>query len=90
MLSSLDIVQSQIDVLVANAGTYGPTDATGADEARAWLERERVANHLGDLGYLGNEQEVVDDRNSRREITAAYYRRNSNRIRALRTMAAAG
>lgn len=39
------------------------------------------------LGYLGNEQEVVDDRNSRREITATYYRRNSNRIRALRTMA---
>ncbi len=39
------------------------------------------------LGYLGNEQEVVDDRNSRREITAAYYRRNSNRIRALRMMA---
>jgi len=39
------------------------------------------------LGYLGNEQEVVDDRNSRREITGAYYRRNSNRIRALRTMA---
>jgi len=39
------------------------------------------------LGYLGNEQEVVDDRNSRREITTAYYRRNSNRIRALRAMA---
>ena len=39
------------------------------------------------LGYLGNEQEVVDDRNSRREISAAYYRRNSNRIRALRMMA---
>ena len=39
------------------------------------------------LGYLGNEQEVVDDRNSRREISAAYYRRNSNRIRALRQMA---
>jgi hypothetical protein len=39
------------------------------------------------LGYLGNEQEVVDDRNSRREITPAYYRRNSNRIRALRMMA---
>jgi hypothetical protein len=39
------------------------------------------------LGYLGNEQEVVDDRNSRREITANYYRRNSNRIRALRMMA---
>lgn len=39
------------------------------------------------LGYLRNEQEVVDDRNSRREISATYYRRNSNRIRALREMA---
>ena len=39
------------------------------------------------LGYLSNEQEVVDDRASRREITAAYYRRNSNRIQALRQMA---
>jgi hypothetical protein len=39
------------------------------------------------LGYLKNEQEVVDDRASRREISASYYRRNSNRIRALRQMA---
>lgn len=39
------------------------------------------------LGYLRNEQEVVDDRASRREITRAYYRRNSNRIRALREIA---
>lgn len=39
------------------------------------------------LGYLSNEQEVVDDRASRREITAAYYRRNLNRIHALREMA---
>jgi hypothetical protein len=39
------------------------------------------------LGYLSNEQEVVDDRKSRREISAVYYRRNSNRIRALRQMA---
>jgi len=39
------------------------------------------------LGYLNNEQEVVDDRASRREITPVYYRRNSNRIRALRQMA---
>ena len=39
------------------------------------------------LGYLRNEQEVVDDRASRREINAAYYRRNSNRIHALRQMA---
>ncbi len=39
------------------------------------------------LGYLKNEQEVVDDRVSRREISPAYYRRNSNRIRALRQTA---
>ena len=39
------------------------------------------------LGYLRNEQEVVDDRVSRREITMAYYHRNSNRIRALRQIA---
>jgi hypothetical protein len=39
------------------------------------------------LGYLNNEQEVVDDRVSRREITPSYYRRNSNRISALRQMA---
>jgi hypothetical protein len=39
------------------------------------------------LGYLRDEQEVVDDRVSRREISSTYYRRNSNRIKALRQMA---
>ena len=39
------------------------------------------------LNYLDNEQNVVDDRVSRHEVTPAYYRRNSNRIRALRIMA---
>ena len=39
------------------------------------------------LGDLRNEQEVVDDRVSRREVSSTYYRRNSNRIRALRQMA---
>ena len=39
------------------------------------------------LGYLKNEQEVVDDRASRHEVTRDYYVRNSNRIRALRQMA---
>jgi hypothetical protein len=39
------------------------------------------------MGYLRNEQEVVDDRVSRHEVSASYYRRNSNRIRALRQMA---
>lgn len=39
------------------------------------------------LGYLKNEQEVTDDRASRREVSTRYYRRNSNRIKALRQMA---
>jgi hypothetical protein len=39
------------------------------------------------LGYLKNEQEVVDDRASRREVSSVYYRHNSNRIKALRQMA---
>src|ERR1043165_613638 len=39
------------------------------------------------LLYLHDEQEVVDDRVSRREIKRAYYVHNSNRIRALRQMA---
>lgn len=39
------------------------------------------------LGYLRNEQEVVDDRASRREVSPTYYRHNSNRIRALRQVA---
>jgi len=39
------------------------------------------------LGYLRNEQEVVDDRVSRREVSPGYYRHNSNRIKALRQMA---
>jgi hypothetical protein len=39
------------------------------------------------LGYLRNEQEVVDDRASRREIQRGYYVHNSNRIAALRQMA---
>jgi len=39
------------------------------------------------LGYLRSEQEVVDDRVSRREVSSIYYRHNSNRIKALRQMA---
>lgn len=39
------------------------------------------------LGYLRAQQEVVDDRVSRREIKRDYYVRNSNRIRALKLMA---
>lgn len=39
------------------------------------------------LGYLRAQQEVVDDRVSRHEVSRTYYLRNSNRIRALRQMA---
>jgi len=39
------------------------------------------------LGYLRAEQEVVDDRASRHEVSSTYYRRNSNRIKALRQVA---
>jgi len=39
------------------------------------------------LSYLRDQQEVVDDRVSRREIDRSYYLHNSNRIRALREMA---
>lgn len=55
-------------------------------------ERDGGAEEFGPvvrayLGYLRNEQEVVDDRASRHEVSRVYYRRNSNRIRALRQMA---
>jgi hypothetical protein len=39
------------------------------------------------LAYLRDQQEVVDDRISRREIDRNYYVHNSNRIRALRQVA---
>lgn len=54
--------------------------------ARADVE-EFGPNVRAYLGYLRNEQEVVDDRASRREIDRRYYVHNSNRIQALRQMA---
>jgi hypothetical protein len=59
----------------------------GATQSQTREEREFGPVVRAYLGYLRNEQEVVDDRVSRREISSAYYRRNSNRIRALRQMA---
>ena len=51
--------------------------------------REEALNEFGPivrsyLDYLEAEQDVTDDRASRREINRAYYIRNTNRIRALR------
>ncbi|MGH9945445.1 MAG: hypothetical protein ACRD9R_24085 [Pyrinomonadaceae bacterium] len=60
--------------LAQDASRVAPVDAEFGPVVRAYL------------GYLRAEQEVVDDRASRREIRPAYYRRNSNRIRALTRM----
>src|SRR6185436_765071 len=62
-----------------------PGQATAQDFARGQDEFGPVMRAY--LGYLRNEQEVVDDRVSKREITRAYYHRNSSRIRALRQIA---
>ena len=53
----------------------------------ASAEAEFGPNVRAYLGYLRNEQEVVDDRASRREIQRSYYVHNSNRIAALRQVA---
>jgi hypothetical protein len=70
-------------ILITLAGTV----AAAAQGRRADEDREFGPVVRAYLGYLRNEQEVVDDRVSRREVSRAYYRRNSNRIRALRQMA---
>lgn len=54
---------------------------------RASEDKEFGPNVRAYLGYLRDEQEVVDDRASRREIRREYYVHNSNRIYALRQMA---
>jgi hypothetical protein len=55
-----------------------------AQELGARGEREFGPVVRAYLGYLRAEQEVTDARESRREVSAAYVRRNSNRISALR------
>lgn len=61
--------------------------AVQAVPAKLYQEEEFGPVVRAYLGYLRNEQEVVDDRVSRHEVSAAYYRHNSNRIRALRQIA---
>jgi hypothetical protein len=61
--------------------------AQKARHARASADEEFGPNVRAYLGYLRDEQEVVDDRVSRREIRREYYVHNSNRIYALRQMA---
>lgn len=60
----------------------------GQTRGRVRVDEERFGPAVRSyLAYLHNEQEVVDDRASRREVNRIYYRHNSNRIRALRQMA---
>jgi hypothetical protein len=75
LLLSFSILLALGLLAVAHGQSNGDNGSTFGPVMRAYL------------GYLSNEQEVVDDRNSRREISGVYYRRNSNRIRALRQMA---
>ena len=74
-------------VLVLLCALGGGVAAAQDDLQEATNEEEFGPMVRAYLGYLRDEQEVVDDRVSRREISPAYYRRNSNRIRALRQIA---
>jgi hypothetical protein len=69
-------------ILICIAGTGVARGQRGREETSEFGPVVRAY-----LGYLKNEQEVVDDRASRHEINRAYYIRNSNRIRALRQIA---
>ena len=79
------VCRSFILVLFCALCCVGSAAAQSAQEAADETEFGPVVRAY--LGYLKDEQEVVDDRVSRREISPAYYRRNSNRIRALRQIA---
>lgn len=78
--------QARLALLFASISLIGPA-WVAAQTPKQISEAEFGPVMRAYLGYLRNEQEVVDDRASRREINAAYYRRNSSRIRALRQMA---
>jgi hypothetical protein len=68
-------------LLVGSASTVATAQAAHAEDS----EFGPIVRAY--LGYLDTEQNVVDDRVSRREVSPGYYRRNSNRIHALRAMA---
>ena len=69
-------------LFILSAGVSAQTRRGARDEGEEFGPNVRAY-----LGYLRNEQEVVDDRVSRREIDRRYYVHNSNRIQALRQMA---
>ena len=87
MIGLISLMRSLIalSILLLLSGVAIAQRSTGSTDGNDISEFGPVMRAY--LGYLSNEQEVVDDRASRREISAAYYRRNSNRIRVLRQMA---
>lgn len=74
-------------LLSLGALTLCLASSLAAQDANPRGEREFGPVVRAYLGYLKAEQEVTDARESRREVSAAYVRRNSNRISALRRMA---
>lgn len=76
-------------VRLAVAGAFVLSSLISTDVASAYASQDEEFGPVvrAYLGYLRNEQEVVDDRVSRHEVSAVYYRHNSNRIRALRQIA---
>ena len=87
MISLINLMRSfvALSILLLLSGVAIAQRSTGSGAGNNISEFGPVMSAY--LGYLSNEQEVVDDRASRREISVAYYRRNSNRIRVLRQMA---
>ena len=80
--------KGRLPVLLIVALLIAPSGVTAVQSFQSqWSEDEFGPVVRAYLGYLKSEQEVVDDRISRREVSAAYYRHNSNRIKALRQMA---
>ncbi len=73
----------------AQRGRGRASAAAAAQQQRAAAREEEEFGPIvrAYLGYLRAQQEVVDDRASRREVNPAYYLHNSNRIKALRRMA---
>ena len=81
------VLRIVVPVLLCTAVCAGLASAQKRSRAAEQEDTEFGPVVRSYLGYLRSQQEVTDDRVSRHEVDRAYYRRNSNRIRALRQMA---
>src|SRR5438552_18951250 len=71
-------------ILLFSAICLAPSSASAQSGHQDELEFGPIVRAY--LQYLDTEQNVVDDRISRREVSPGYYRRNSNPIHALRAL----